>query len=207
MWRPLAIALLAANLLFFTWTAWVAPSTAAPALRMPAVVATPAPPPAPPRCVTVGPFGDPAAAATVAQRIEALSLKPETREERRQQRTGYQVSLATADAAARRLMLAQLRRAGVQDAVILPDDPAFRISLGSYTDRERAEQRANNLRRIGLQSTVEEHLEERVVQWLDVPDAGDRLSASQLEGLGVTDTEVGAFDCAGAAPPAAGTAP
>lgn len=195
MWRAFAVALLALNLLFFAWTGWVAPSVAGPTLRMPTIVARPAAPPPPPRCVSVGPFGDPAAAATLAQRIAALSLNPQPREERRSQRTGYQVTLATADATARRLMLAQLRRAGVQDAMIVADDPAFRISLGTYGERDRAEQRAAGLRNIGLRSTVEEHFEERVVQWLDVPAAGDRLSVSKLEGLGVADSEVGAFDC------------
>lgn len=204
MWRASAVALGALNLLFLVWTGWGVPSSSAPALRVPPVVAQPPAPPLPPRCVSVGPFGDPAAAATAAQRIAALSLAPRTREERRSQRTGYQVSVTTADATARRLLLAQLRRSGVQDAVILPDDPGFRIALGTYGERERAEQRAAGLRGIGLQSTVDEHFEERLVQWLDVPGAGDRLSASRLEGLGVSDSEVGAFDCPAAGTPGSG---
>ena len=77
----------------------------------------------------------------------------------------------------------------------MPDDPQFRISLGIYSDRGRAEQRACTLAPLGMAAAVEEHFEERVVQWLDVPSAGDQLSASRLEGFGITDSDVGAFDC------------
>jgi hypothetical protein len=199
MWRTVAIGLLAVNLLFLAWSQWVAPDrTPPPAASPPPVAAAPVPPALPPpaeRCVSLGPFPDAAAAATVAQRLTNASLQPRTREERRPERDGYWVVVAAPDAAAQRRLLAQIRRAGVQDAYAMPDDPLFRISLGIYSDRGRAEQRAGTLSPLGMAAAVEEHFEERVVQWLDVPSAGDQLSASRLEGFGITDSDVGAFDC------------
>ena len=77
----------------------------------------------------------------------------------------------------------------------MPDDAQFRISLGIYTERQRAEQRAASLRPLSSSAVVEEHLQQRTVHWIDVPGAGERLSASRLEAFGVTDSDIGAFDC------------
>lgn len=206
MWRQIAIGLAAANLLFLAWTLWIA-EPADPAARALRAPATPAPAPAvaappvaaapgpPARCIALGPFGDAAVAATVSQRLVAAGLAPRPREERQQHRDGWWVFIGSPDAAQQRRALAQIRRAGIQDAYAMPDDPQFRISLGIYSDRGRAEQRATALRPLDLAPRVEEHFQERTVQWLDVPAAGDRLSASQLENFGITDSEVGAFDC------------
>jgi hypothetical protein len=111
------------------------------------------------------------------------------------------VVIDSADQPAQRAMLAQIRRAGIQDAYAMPDDPRFRISLGIYSDRSRAEQRVATLRPLRLSARVDEHFQERAVQWLDVPEAGDHLSASRLEGFGITDSEIGAFDCPAPAAP------
>jgi len=207
MWRQVAIGLIAANLLFLAWTLWVA-EPADPAARAPRASASTAhpPPAAPPpavsatpgpraRCITLGPFGDSAVAATVSQRLVAAGLAPRPRDERQQHRDGWWVFIGSPDAAQQRRVLAQIRRAGIQDAYAMPDDPQFRISLGIYSDRGRAEQRATALRPFDIAPKVEEHFQERAVEWLDVPEAGDRLSASQLENFGITDSEVGAFDC------------
>jgi hypothetical protein len=200
MWRSLTIALVAANLLFLAWSVWVAPAQSPDAAPPPvATAAAPAvraaEPPPPPRCVSLGPFVDTDAAATVAQRLVAASLAPRTREERRQRPDGYWVIVDTASPAEQRRVLAQIRRAGVQDAYAMPEDPQTRISLGIYSERARAEQRAAGVRPLGLQPRVEEHFQEQQVQWLDVQDAGEQLSASRLESFGITDSEVGAFDC------------
>lgn len=209
MWRHVAIGLAAANLLFLAWALTIAPPSeparvAAPAAGpsgsttagTPGPPAEPAAPPTPPpRCVSLGPFGDAALAATVSQRLLAAGLAPGAREEKQQHRDGYWVVVDTSGIAQQRTMLAQIRRAGIQDAYAMPDDPQFRLSLGIYSDRARAEQRAAALRPLKLDARVEEHTQERAVQWLDVPEAGERLSASRLEGFGITDSEVGAFDC------------
>jgi hypothetical protein len=212
MWRPVAFVLIAANVLFFAWALMIAPPAdrsagdAAPAAGPPA--ADPGVPPqdrvaAPPapRCVSLGPFGDPAVAATVSQRLIAAGLSPVSRAQTQQHRDGYWVVVETTGQAQQRAVLAQIRRAGIQDAYAMPDDAKFRISLGIYSDRGRAEQRLATLRPLNLEPRVEEHFQERAVQWLDVPGAGDRLSASQLEGFGIADNEVGAFDCPAPAAP------
>ncbi len=128
-------------------------------------------------------------------------MAPKAREEKQQHRDGYWVVVETPDLAQQRAVLAQIRRAGIQDAYAMPDDPQFRLSLGIYSDRARAEQRAATLRPLKLAARVDEHFQERAVQWLDVPEAGDRLAASRLEGFGITDSEVGAFDCPAPAAP------
>lgn len=175
MWRRIAIGLLAANLLFLAWSRWIAtPPTAARVLTTPAVAAAPAPTPPPPRCVSLGPFADPAAAATVAQRLADLQLTPQTRDERQQHRDGYWVIIATADAVQQRRVLTQLRRAGIQDAYAMPADERFRISLGIYTDRERAAQRAASLAPLRFETVVEEHFQERAVRWPMSPGPASR---------------------------------
>jgi len=203
MWRPVAIALIAANVLFLVWVLMVAPpadpsqraagSPPGPATAGPAPM--PPPEPEPPRCVSLGPFADPALSATISQRLVAAGMQPAAREETLQQPDGYWVVVETSGPAQQRAALAQIRRAGVQDAYAMPDDAKFRISLGIYSDRARAEQRAATLRPLDLAPRVEEHLQPRQVHWLDVPEAGDRLSASRLESFGITDSEIGAFDC------------
>jgi hypothetical protein len=197
MWRPIAFALLAANLLFLAWTAWVATPGSAPT-PAPAVAATPvapALPSEPPRCVSLGPFTDAALAATVSQRLLAAALTPEIRDDLEIHPDGYWVAVAAKDAVEQRRTLQRLRAAGVQDAYAMPDDAQFRISLGIYTERQRAEQRAASLRSLSLPTVVQEHVQQRAVQWIDVPGAGDQLSASRLEAFGVTDSDIGAFDC------------
>ena len=211
MWRLVAIGLLAANLLFLGWVLMIAPpsnpaSRAAPPPAAPRAVTSAAPAPVPtdapaPRCVSLGPFGDPAVAVTVSQRLESSGLAPTAREERQQHRDGYWIVVATSGLVQQRSVLAQIRRAGIQDAYAMPDDAQFRISLGIYSDKARAEQRATSLRPLNLAPRVEEHFQERSVRWLDVPGAGDRLSASRLESFGITDADVGAFDCPATAEP------
>ncbi|MET0291439.1 MAG: hypothetical protein ABW136_03680 [Steroidobacteraceae bacterium] len=204
MWRVLAFGLLAANLLFAAWALWVAVPAATTPTAAPAATAAPtAPPPEPPRCVRLGPFPDHALAATVSQRLTAAALTPQVHEEMQAHRDGFWVFITAADAATQRRTLQRLRTAGIQDAYAMPDDPQFRISLGIFSERQRADQRASTLRPLSLSPVVEEHFQERAVQWLDVPDAGDRLSASRLEGFGITDSDIGAFDC----PPATPSAP
>ena len=210
MWRPVAVGLFAVNLLFFVWVVMIAPpadpsarARGSPPEAPPGAAAAPVQPAAvpPPRCVSLGPFADAALSATVAQRLVAAGLQPGAREETLQQRDGYWVVIETSGTAQQRAVLTQIRRAGVQDAYAMPDDPQFRVSLGIYSDRARAEQRAATLRPLDLAARVEEHLQPRVVHWLDVPRAGDRLSASRLETFGITDSEVGAFDCPAPAGP------
>lgn len=203
MWRLLVFVLAAANALFLAWALWVSPAPGGGVFVMPPVVAPLPEPPPPPRCVSVGPFADAAQASTVARRIADLQLQASLRQERLRQRDGYWVLVATTDAAEQRSTAARLRDAGVQDAYSMPGDPAFRISLGIFSTRERAEQRAQRARPLGLEAVVEEHFQELDVHWVDVPGAGDRISAAQLESLGVSGSEVGAFDC----PPAVAAAP
>lgn len=195
MWRNVAIGLAVANLLFLAWSTWIGDAARPPVLVEPPPVALAPEPPPPPRCVTLGPFVDAALAETVAARLAAQGLAGQPREELRQQRDGYWVVIATADEATQRRTLARVRAAGTQDAYALPGDERFRISLGIFSERGRAEQRARAAERLGLPYTVEEHFVEQRVHWIDVPGAGDRLSASRLEAFGITDADVGAFDC------------
>jgi hypothetical protein len=202
MWRPIAIVLLAANLLFLAWSSRVGapehrattPPAAANAPAPPVSARAPEAPPIP-SCVSLGPFVDASVAATVAQRLLAAALVPQEREERQQHRDGFWVIVSSGSAVEQRRTLERVRRAGIQDAYSMPDDPQFRISLGIYSDRTRADQRADSLQPLGLTPRVEEHFQARLVHWLDVPAAGERLSASRLESFGITDSDIGAFDC------------
>ena len=42
-------------------------------------------------------------------------------------------------------VLRAIRRAGIQDAFAMPDDPEFRVSVGIFSERVRAEDRARRV--------------------------------------------------------------
>lgn len=223
MMRIAVLVLVAANLLYFGWTAWVdqgAPDLTAVAAtaRKPAAVAPPPPPPAPPPCATLGPFTTDVDAAAAEQTLAAAGWGILRRAVTEEVREGWWVYVGNASASAQSRTLNALRSAGMRDAFAMPDDPEFKVSVGIFSEEDRAEDRASRVQRLRLDAVVRERTSQQTVTWLDIPGvaretlADGRLAQTgmQLERLRIeacppeppAATDAAPADAATAPPPA-----
>lgn len=210
--RTLFFALLAANLGLFGWAMLtpVAPPMASspppevPRLRLareaaPASAITGGTSGAPattaasgPACRSIGPFatGEESSRAAGAFKEGGYDARQRTEESRITE--GFWVSLpAQRNAAAETRLLSRLSRAGITDASVMADTAARRISVGLFSERERADRRAAELRRLGLVPDITERLRIGTSWWIDLQlrtpqelaeaEAFNRDGAGQLE--------------------------
>jgi hypothetical protein len=122
------------------------------------------------RCVSIGPFNDLAQAARSAALLRERGFSPQQRAEQGETWEGYWVSVGdlrtTADES--KLMKA-LDRAGIRDARVMPDEPGGRrISVGLFSERERADKRAQAVKKIGYTAEVTERTQPGTVYWVDM---------------------------------------
>lgn len=197
-------ALLFVNLVYFAWAHWIDTPRPAPPneaiARLPQLKLVDELPPSqrpqpdtaqkmvlsqPTVCLSVGPFGDIANSAQAAALLRAKGFDPKQRAEAAQTSSGYWVYVnglktqADADKA-----LATLERSGIKDALVMPQtaDAGRRLSLGLYSDRGRADRRAQAVRTAGLEAEVAERKLPGTVYWVDlVPPAG--MTTIPLEDL------------------------
>jgi hypothetical protein len=204
--RAIFLLLLLANVLFFGWTRWVAPSASpaalesgpAPRLRSVRLV-TEQPGAADPAgggaagavsdladadCMSAGPFLESGRAQAAATRLRDQGFSLNVRESRDEVWVGQWVRvdrLASADAAAD--ALAGLRAAGLTDAYLLTDEPPGTvISLGVFADAQRANDVAGLVRDAGYVATVGDRFRTADVFWLDI-DRRSNVGLPALEGL------------------------
>jgi hypothetical protein len=198
MIRTLCLALLAANLLFFAWSQWLEPGppVARPAAA-PVSAPRPAPAPAPEACASLGPFPDVDSVAQAAAALGAAGKRPQPRTQNGQAADGYWVFIAgSADEGAQQNALKVLRKAGITDTFAMPDDPTFRVSVGIFSERDRAEQRAARVRSLKLDARVEEHFRTDTKHWLDVHGAdAAALGEEALVTLGITTAGLSTTPC------------
>src|SRR5262249_30373453 len=130
----------------------------------------------PSACLSVGPFGDIANSAQAAALLSAKGFDPKQRAEAAPTSSGYWVNVsglktqADVDKA-----LAALEKSGIKDARVMPETPdtGRRLSLGLYSERNRADRRAQAVRAAGLDAEVAERKLAGTVYWVDlVPPAG-----------------------------------
>ena len=202
--RFVFFALLFVNLAYFAWAHWIDIPRPAPVneaiTRLPRLKMADELPPAerpPPRsaqktalndtssCLSVGPFVDFASSAQAAALLRAKGFDPRQRAEQGQVSVGYWVytggltSPADADRA-----LVMLERNGIKDARVMPAgaDAGRRLSLGLYSERSRAERRAEAVRQAGLNAEVAERKLPGMLYWVDLtPPPG--TSTAALQGL------------------------
>ncbi|HEU5442719.1 MAG TPA: hypothetical protein VFU61_02775, partial [Steroidobacteraceae bacterium] len=175
--RVLFFALLLANLLYMGWAEWIdvpappPPSSIAglprltlaeelPAEKRAALARKMALAAAPPQCVSVGPFDDAAIAAQAAALLKTKSFAPQQRaaESAAIRRFWVYLDGFASDAAVTRV-LHKLERAGIDDAEAMPPEAGGRrISLGLFTDHDRAERRARQVRATGLKPAITERM-------------------------------------------------
>ena len=230
--RLVFFALLFLNLAYFAWAHWIdaprpAPVNEAiahlPQLKMAGELPPDERPPPhstektalkdPTSCLSVGPFVDLASSAQAAALLKAKGFDPRQRAEQGQVSVGYWVyvgGLASQAEADRALVM--LERNGITDARVMPDtaDAGRRLSLGLYSERSRAERRAQAVRQAGLSAAIVERKLPGTLYWVDLtPPPG--MNTLPLQGLfadGV-NSRIAAQPCLPppAAPPTAATHP
>ena len=190
--RTVCFALLFANLVYFAWAHWVdvpRPPPANPAIaRLPQLkLVEQLPPSERPQasaekmtldgsCLTLGPFETPDNSAHAAALLQAKGFNTRQRAEGGQMTDGYWVYIgglktqADTDHA-----LETLERAGIADALVMPEtsEVGRRLSLGLYSERARADRRAQAARQAGLEAQIAERKLPASAYWVDLtPPSG-----------------------------------
>lgn len=136
-------------------------------------------------CTSVGPFSDLPQAAQAQSALRAAGYEPRQRVEEGELWVGYWVSVpnlatrAAADAA-----IKTLTDNGVTDVYLMPDsDPSQVVSLGVFSDYQRAQRRADQVRALGLEPRISDRRRTGSVYWLDVDlrEPGEILDASVFQ--------------------------
>ena len=186
--RNAFIALLVVNLVYFAWAQWVDEPRTPPVnealAKLPRLKLISELPPEQrpavntktalnetPACMSVGPFGDITNAAKAACILTSKGFAPQQRAEEAGTSTGYWVYVGgLKDDVEADKMRVSLEKAGVRDALVMPPsaDAGRRISLGLFSDRAHADQRAASLKRLGFKAEVAEHKLPQVLYWIDL---------------------------------------
>lgn len=186
--RNAVIALLVVNLVYLAWSQWVdqpkPPPVNAALAKLPRLkLVSELPPEQRPgantrtalnetqACLSVGPFGDIPNAARAASLLEQKGFKPRQRAEAAETTEGFWVYVGglKSEVEADRARVS-LVKSGYTDALVMPPttDAGRRVSLGLYSDRTRAEQRAASVKRMGFKAEVAEHKLPGTVYWIDL---------------------------------------
>jgi hypothetical protein len=122
------------------------------------------------QCFSVGPFNDITHTARVAAVLRQKGFEPQQRAGEGETLEGYWVYVGgiESDADSRRV-LHELERSGMKDAHAMPDmGEGLRVSVGLFSERERADRRAQAVRKLGLDAQVTERRLAGTVYWVDV---------------------------------------
>ncbi|MGH8243923.1 MAG: hypothetical protein ACRETY_11310 [Steroidobacteraceae bacterium] len=175
--------LLFANIAWYGWTHWIAApdepaATAAAADGKGLVLAREAAPAKPQvraderqnHCLSLGPFTDLTDAARASALLRENRLLPRQRAGEGVVWKGYWVTLENVpDRTAASAIIERLRRAGVGDAYVMPGDGRdVTISLGLFSERQRALRRIDDAKAIGLTPRIVDREREGTVYWIDV---------------------------------------
>ena len=136
------------------------------------------PPPAPTpvlssvagRCISVGPFDDSAAADRSASVLQQKGFTPRQRSTEGEISKGFWVFIGglKSDHDVQGV-LRTLEQSHVDDARVMPDTgDVHQVSVGLFSDRERAEHRAQLVRKVGIEPEVAERKVPGTVFWMDV---------------------------------------
>jgi cell division septation protein DedD len=137
-----------------------------------------------PRCVSVGPFADLARAARAAALLKDRGFTPRQRAEQGDLWEGFWVSVGGLKSAADEAKVVKaLERAGISDAHAMPDaGEGRRVSVGLFSEKDRAEKRAAAVKRLGYSADIVERKQPGTVYWVDL-DLGASDRTVPTEGL------------------------
>lgn len=121
-------------------------------------------------CSSVGPFADLGQASQAQATLRSQGFEPRQRVVEGELWTGYWVSvrdLGTREAA--EAALGTLTTNGITDVYLMPGtDPANVLSLGVFSDYQRAQRRADEVRSLGLTAQISDRKRTGSVFWIDV---------------------------------------
>jgi hypothetical protein len=121
-------------------------------------------------CTSVGPFADLPQASQAQAALRAAGFQPRQRMEQGELWVGYWVSvqgLATRDAA--ETALRTLSANGISDVYLMPgSNPPNVLSLGVFSDYQRAQRRVDEVRTLGLTPRIDDRKRTGSVYWIDV---------------------------------------
>lgn len=136
-------------------------------------------------CTSVGPFADLGQASQAQATLRTMGFQPRQRVEQGELWTGYWVSVrdfASRDAA--EAALETLNNNGITDVYLMPgSDPANVLSLGVFSDYQRAQRRADEVRSIGLTPQISDRKRAGSVFWIDVDlkEPGETIDTSLFQ--------------------------
>jgi len=136
------------------------------------------------RCISVGPFRELSQAATAAANLRASGLDPSQRAGEGEIWVGYWVYIEQIpDVAAAEQILGALRENGITDSYVIPrSDSGTLVSLGVFTEINRARNRREAVRELGYEATISDRTRRATVYWIEVNLAdGQLLDFEQLQ--------------------------
>ncbi len=121
-------------------------------------------------CTSVGPFQDLADAAHAQAALKGAGFEPRQRLEQGELWVGYWVSVQNFESReAAEAALRMLIGSGVSDVYLMPgSEPANVLSLGVFSDYQRAQRRAEEIRVLGLEPRIDDRKRAGSVYWIDV---------------------------------------
>jgi hypothetical protein len=187
MLRLVLLVLVAANLLYFGWSHFApgeqpvltAVATGDAATKKGA-------PSGPPPCATLGPFHDELMAELAEKELTRAGWRLQRRALNEEINDGWWVYVVNTSTATQLRTVEAIRRSGLRDAFAMPDDPEFRVSVGLFSDEQRAEDRAARVQRLRLDAVVRERRKQQPVIWFDLPGvARETLGDGRLASTGL----------------------
>lgn len=136
-------------------------------------------------CTSVGPFADLPQASQAQAALRTAGFQPRQRMEQGELWVGYWVSvqgLVTRDAA--ESALKTLAANGISDVYLMPgSDPPNVLSLGVFSDYQRAQRRVDEVRALGLTPRIDDRKRAGSVYWIDVDlqEPGQVLDSSLFQ--------------------------
>jgi len=162
------------------------------------------------RCVSVGPFADLAQAARGAALLRDRGFQPQQRAEQGDLWDGYWVSIAPDAPGGEAKVMKALENAGIKDARVMPGaGDGRRVSVGLFSERDRAEKRAQAVKKLGYTAEITERRQPGTVYWVDLDiNANDRSVPTEgLMSLDGAGSRLEIRVCPGNEPPPSPTSP
>lgn len=159
------------------------------------------------RCLSIGPFANESEAATSAAKLRDKGLSPRQRSADGEVPKGFWVYIGglKGDREVTQV-LRTLEQSHVDDAHAMPPGASEdrRVSVGLFSERERAEKRAQSLKKLNLYPEVAPRTVPGTVYWMDIAlPAGAAAPTDLIPAVAAgTSSSVQAVSCPGSTQPA-----